>query len=252
MYKIHLNTLLLIIVCFPFSLAAQINHYSINQSLIGVGQKTFDINNDGNDDYLFEIISLSPGTLAARVNTLGTSEILDNSTFGYPDALNFNDVVTGYFHTGVGVLGTFTNAGQFNGMGNKYLGIKMKVGGSNFLGWIEINCSVARDTLSFIATSYNTVSDASIYAGQTIASGINTTSFAYQNIHLFPNPCSTTLQINGIWEEFEYCIYSVMGESLIRATSSKIIDVSGLRNGMYILEVKQKKHTFHSSFSVYH
>ncbi len=95
-----MKTVLLAVILFTSSapLAGQIISYSINQMMTGPGQLTFDLDNAGGDDLVFEIIDLSPNGLGARVLTIGSTQMLDNSTWGYPDALDQGDTVTGYFH----------------------------------------------------------------------------------------------------------------------------------------------------------
>lgn len=105
------------------SVRAQIITNSIHHQIIGQGQYSLDLNIDNSADYRFEIITLSPGVLAARVISLNGSFVLDNSTYGYADALDFGDSIKGYFHANTIVLGTINSAGNFSGKGNKYLGL---------------------------------------------------------------------------------------------------------------------------------
>ncbi|MDZ7743917.1 MAG: hypothetical protein U5Q03_19830 [Bacteroidota bacterium] len=70
----------------------------INAEFISTGHKDFDLDADNNYDIGFEIIDLNKynpnglpesfDSLAARVIPKSI-EILDNSTYGYPDALDF-------------------------------------------------------------------------------------------------------------------------------------------------------------------
>ncbi|MFN3916199.1 MAG: hypothetical protein ACK4K0_00540 [Flavobacteriales bacterium] len=94
---------------------SQIITGNINYTITTVGQHNVNLNNDVFNDFTFEIIELSPGVYSARVLPLNGSQILDNSTFGYPDALNFNDTIAGNFHSNTGILGTIANAGLFQG-----------------------------------------------------------------------------------------------------------------------------------------
>lgn len=217
---------------------SQINYYPINQTLTAVGQKTFDIDNNGTVDYTFDIILLSPSVYAARVNAMGASRILDNSTFGYPDTLNFNDPVIGFFHSGIGVLGTFNNAGQFNGAGIKYLGIKINAGVSDFPGWIKLYCSVNRDTLKIISCGYNLNSGATINAGQTIISGLKESNSSFGSVGLFPNPVSNEINIFGSnSEQINYILFNSIGQEVMVGNTSNKINISNLQNGIYNLKV---------------
>jgi hypothetical protein len=245
---ILMKTKLLFSVLFALSLNtfSQINSYNINQTIIGPGALTFDLNNDGNNDFSFDIVTISPGVLAARVLTIGLSTILDNSTYSYPDTLNYGDPVSGYFHSGTGVLGTFNNAGQFNGAGNKYLGIKINGSGLDYSGWIKLNCSVNRDTLNIISCGYNTVASDSIYAGQTTIAAINENELKSQDcIHIHPNPFSslTTLRADHCFHNATLEVYNCFGQTvtLIKNISGQtiILPRNNLENGLYFVRLTQ-------------
>ncbi len=236
--RANLTVLFLLLYFLSYS---QINSYSINQTLVGPSQLSMDIDNDGSNDYTFDIITLQPGVYAARANAVNSSKILDNSNFGYPDTLNFNDPVVGNFDAG-GVLGTFNNAGQFKGAGNKYLGIKINSGNSNFLGWIELNCSSNNDTLKILTCGFNTISGDSIKAGQTVATRIYENQKLVSQIIVFPNPCSSEFMITGtLNESINYSIYSSMGSVVLNGITNNKIDVRILPNGIYTLKIQGEK-----------
>ena len=106
-------------------------------------------------------------SLAARVDPL-TLEILDNSTWGYPDALAEGTEITetGYWSEKTSVLGTFLQGGKFQGNGERYLGIRFPDGGKYKYGWVKLYCSMHNDTLRIIEYAYNDISENSIFAGQ--------------------------------------------------------------------------------------
>jgi hypothetical protein len=149
----------------------------INADLISSGNILFDLNADNHSDLSFEIISLnnynihalpdSLDSLAVRVTPLSL-QILDNSTHGYPDALDDNYVInsSGNWSTQTSVLGTFLGAGQFKGKGEKYLGIRLVEDNSFLYGWIKLYCGQHNDTLRVIDYAYNKNHDVQITAGQ--------------------------------------------------------------------------------------
>ena len=222
---------------------SQIIIHSFNQLLAGPGQLNIDINNDASDDYTFDILTLSPGVYAARVLPIGSSKILDNSTYGYPDTLNFNDSVAGYFHSNVGVLGTFNNAGQFRGAGNKYLGIKLNSGGQYYSGWIELNCNFNRDSLKIISCGYNSTSNALILAGQTTTNGVPNCPEKSQEIKLFPNPCNGILNVEiNPKINYEINLTNSQGDEITPSGNflqrgDNKIDLRSLPNGTYFLKL---------------
>ena len=151
---------------------------TIQSNFITTGQRSFDLNGDQNPDISFEILDLRPfnpngipdhfDTLAARALPV-TVQIRDNSTFGYCDALNTNDTINheGNWRSQLCVLGTFANAGQFQGQGEKYLAFRFNDSNGFKYGWIRIYCSQHNDTLRIIDYAYNTEVNSNIKAGQT-------------------------------------------------------------------------------------
>jgi hypothetical protein len=149
----------------------------INVEFISTGQKNFDLDDDSVNDISFEIIDLNElnpnglpesfDSLAARVVPI-TVQILDNSTYGYPDALDPDEEISkdGNWINITAVLGTFENAGQFQGEGEKYLGIRLQRENNVKYGWIKIYCSQHSDTLRIIDFAYNNIPNSKIKAGQ--------------------------------------------------------------------------------------
>ncbi len=149
----------------------------INTEVVSTGNKSFDLNGDNVWDLGFEIIDLNKfninklplsfDSLAVRVlpNSL---QVLDNSTYGYPDALDsaYQINSSGNWTSNQSVIGTFTGAGQFKGKGEKYLGIRLIQGSSYLYGWIKLFCSEHNDTIRIIDYAYNQQSNKLIMAGQ--------------------------------------------------------------------------------------
>ncbi len=154
-----------------------IYYKDLNIEIYNVNFESLDIDNDQAPDFNFEIINLnvynsnplpeSFDTLAARVDPI-LNEILDNSTFSYPTALNFNDSISskGFWSNKTGVLGTFQNAGQFQGQGEKYLGFRKYIDEKYYYGWIKIDCNQHNDTLKVSEYGYNLMPNKGIRAGQ--------------------------------------------------------------------------------------
>lgn len=150
----------------------------INEDFISTGHKKLDLFKDSEADISFEIINLhefnvnalpeSFDSLAARAIP-HTVQILDNSTYSYPDALSTGEEISesGNWTSKICVLGTFMNAGQFQGKGERFLGVRFADESGYKYGWIRIYCSQHSDTLRIIDCGYNDVVDGLITAGQT-------------------------------------------------------------------------------------
>jgi len=146
----------------------QINSYPINQTVTAEsGPYTLNVDGNNSNDYTFEIFPLSGNSTAARVVSLEGSSAMDTSTFGYPDALNCGDAVTGPFSSGNAVLGTDVGGGgSFTGEGLKFLGLNMDVGGESFRGWISLEVAATNDSITLHEVSYSMAPNSEIVAGQ--------------------------------------------------------------------------------------
>lgn len=149
----------------------------VESEIVTTGYLDYDLNNDLIIDLAFEIIDLqefnnnnlpeSFDSLAIRVHPYNI-EFLDNSTFQYADALEQDDIINidGYWTNKHVVLGTFQNAGNFNGHGNKFLAFRFVNENEYKYGWIKLYCSQHNDTLRIIDYAYNRIIGSSILAGQ--------------------------------------------------------------------------------------
>jgi len=148
----------------------------IDAELVSTGYLRYDLDQNTNPDIAFEIIDLKPynddfpesfDSLAIRAHSY-TVEFLDNSTYQYADALDANEQIgsDGNWTTQTIVLGTFQNAGNFNGQGDKFLAFRIVDGSIYKYGWIKVNCSEHNDTLKVIDYAFNKIHASSILAGQ--------------------------------------------------------------------------------------
>lgn len=150
----------------------------INTEIVSTGYLSFDLNGDQKADFSFEIVDLNPlnpqglpetfDTLAVRVIP-HRGAVLDNSTFGYPDALATGVEIgaAGHWRSDGAVLATFGTAGRFKGLASAYLGIRLSSGGEDRYGWVRIGCSADNDTLRILEYAYNDVPNGTIRSGQT-------------------------------------------------------------------------------------
>lgn len=138
----------------------------IGSEFISTGQKAFDLNGDLVADLGFEIMDLNPynprglplafDSLAAAVIPYNV-QILDNSTYGYADALSVGELISdnSKWSSTHCILGTFGDVGQFKGQGDKYVGFRLVDSTSYQYGWIKVNCSEQNDTLNILEYAFN-------------------------------------------------------------------------------------------------
>ena len=101
-------------------------------------------------------------------------------------------------------------------------------------------------TTTYIVTITNTDIDCSGTASVTInvnATGIDKVNYP-DNISVFPNPTTGMIIVNGNFtknDNFEILIYDIYGKMILHKINSKTIDISGLRNGLYLFSVISEK-----------
>ncbi len=250
----HFLFILLSLICLSNPLHSQINFTELNDTIVGPGNILKDLDADGTFDYNFEIITLPIGELAVRVVSMGTSTFLDNSTFGYPDTLNTGDAVDGFFNSGNGVLGTFNDAGQFKGAGNKYLGLRLNTAGNYQFGWMYLNCSVGNDTLILISCAYHSVVDEPITAGEVDEMSAVFDREADEKVSVFPNPAIDWLYVTQAGDVLPtaYSITAINGQLLKNNVYNSSIDISELESGVYILLLHYADYVVRKKFVVSH
>ncbi len=232
-------------------LTAQITTNALHDTIKGVGQISYDFDGDSNDDFLFEILELSPDVYGARVVTLGNSEFLDNSTFGYPDAFDQGETMSGYYNTGNGVLGTFHDGAHFKNVGFKYLGVKIVSGAHSYYGWVKLSCNETNDTLIIESYGYNTVSNDEILAGETTVTSLE----VEDNISLvaYPNPASERIYVTNYHKTgANYRLYDLTGQMVQQGVIDEFIELSGIMDGQYVLVILEEGYTSIRKIEIYH
>ncbi len=248
-FKIHFFKPCIVIQCvffvfFTHSAYSQITVNTVNLEIIGENQQSIDINNDGTNDLQFEIISIP----AVRAIPLNGTTILDNSTYGYADALNINQPISGNFTNQTVVLGTFSTAGNFNGQGDKYLGVKLfnSLQQTVHYAWVLLNCSENNDTLKIIKYAFEASPSVQINAGQTVSNVKCEENSKVFDLTVYPTISTDFLTItNQTSQIINYDIIDNKGVIIFQGKTYNGIKIDTLQNGVYILRLYS---TFDSKF----
>ena len=117
----------------------------------------------------FRIRPLETG-VASSVSPLNNVDILDNSTYGYPDDLTPGVLIddTGHWsRKGNFVLGTSVgHGGKFEGKGPRYLAFRLKEKGNYKYGWVLIENPTGNKSVEIISFGLNEQVNEGIRAGQ--------------------------------------------------------------------------------------
>ena len=247
--QIYPAMLLALMLCGARAIA-QITSYTIDQTVtFATGALTVDVDGDGVDDYTFEILPLSGEMNAARVLSLGNARVMDSSTFGYPDALDFGDEVTEPYSGGNAVLGTDVGGGgQFSGLGPKYLGLKLERFGESHLAWLSLELAASNDTIYLLEAGWNEVANDAITAGQLIPTSVS--EFGANEVEIYPNPCRNQLTLDGLPRDqaLRFAITDLSGQLLLSGSTTNTVDVSQLSSGAYLLTIFEGQKVWRQRF----
>jgi len=124
---------------------------------------------------------------------------------------------------------------------DKYLGIKFSHNSSFHYAWIHLSTDIhAYDDYEFTihGFAYNSTAEEGIEAGD-MGTGVGITEAHNKSFILYPNPVQDILSFQGDENIERYWLTDVFGRIVIQESSSKNvkIDVSGLANGYYFLNI---------------
>jgi hypothetical protein len=237
------------------STQAQIIYTDVNPDFVHAGgnvQVGLDLNNDATADFVIASIdttvsgTLIETTLCAPLVT--GNEVAGISPSGYDYALALNSG-TAISSTTTWIAGTCTMAyrvngatpyaEQWNGVTDKYLGLKFLVGTATHYGWARLDCS--GDTWTLKDYAYESTANAAINAGAMPGTASIETLDLESLVHFINQPNNSILvRINAPLTNGEIKVVSMSGQivSSINITSdAETIDMSGLSAGIYMINV---------------
>jgi hypothetical protein len=243
------------------SAQAQIVYTDVNPDYVYAGaneqniQVGLDLNNDATAD--FAIASVDT-TVAAQSNavietTLIAPLVTGNeiagivpTSFNYALALNSGTAINSTTNwiadtctMAYRVNGASPYDEQWNGVTDKYLGLKFLVGGNTHYGWARLDCVGDNWTLKDYA--YNSTANGAINAGQMPGPSSIESLDLESSIHFINQPNnSIVVRINTTLTNGEIKVVSMSGQivSSMNITSDvETIDMSGLSAGIYMINV---------------
>ncbi len=238
------------------STQAQIVYTDVNPDFIHGGneiQAGLDLNNDGTADFAIASIdttvaaqnnALIETTLVAPLVTGNEIAGIVPTSFNYALALNSGTAINSTTNwiadtctMAYRVNGASPYDEQWNGVTDKYLGLKFLIGGNTHYGWARLDC--LGDTWTLKDYAYDATANAPINAGAMVAS-VETMDLE-SLVHFINQPNNSVLvRINAPLTNGEIKVVSMSGQivSSINITSdAETIDMSGLSAGIYMINV---------------
>jgi hypothetical protein len=236
---------------------AQIVYTDVNPDFTHPGNETgvgLDLNNDSNFD--FAIFSADTTTTArirytviAPYGTAAASNAIAGeapSGYNYALALNSGDMIDNTLNW---IAATNTMAynvdssnpynENWNGVTDKYLGLKFVSGGATYYGWARMDVQAVADVWTLKDYAYNSTANGSITAGQ--MAGINTMEM--ESLVHFVNQSNNTVKVvvNGGLTEGAITLVSSTGQVVSTGnvdSDEYIVDLNGLSAGIYVISAQ--------------
>ena len=224
-----------------------------------------DLNNDGINDYKIScsrsggICPLAPSSRLyinfISDSALNSNAVVTGTSITYPLAMNLNDSISsGLSFSSFGYLRRNTSGGPCTGTFgvwsysiDRYLGLKLIVGGNTYYGWARMQIDVVTGIPSCTIKdyAYNSIPNQPILAGDTgtVPTGIFENSFS-SSINLFPNPANNhlTIALGSNNKNVEVAIADITGKigytTTIVETDKVEVNTSEFAEGIYIVQIQ--------------
>jgi hypothetical protein len=146
------------------------------------GEYNLDLNNDGTFDFKFNVTLNPGGSASAAYTKVGVTPLNSNGIAGstagayvYPFAMNNGDSINASLSFNMGSnqsMGSYWGAsytyGNWTGVNDKYIGLKLDVAGVTRYGWARLDVDAHGTTFTIKDYAYETMPDTGIPAGATV------------------------------------------------------------------------------------
>jgi hypothetical protein len=239
------------------SATAQITYTDVNpdytvdddQDANGFTVAALDLNNDATPDFILAsrdttTASRTRFTLVAPYGTAGNAIAGETPTaYDYALALNLNDMIDNSLNwiattntMAYNVASANPYSENWNGVTDKYLGLKFIVGANTHYGWARLDVQAIGDVWTLKDYAFNATPNGGIMAGQ--VAGVNTMEM--ESLLHFVNQADNSVKvvINGDLTEGKISLISAAGQvvSTGNVDSNEFnVSLNGLSAGIYVI-----------------
>lgn len=210
-----------------------------------------DLNNDTIIDFLIQFDMINKVMCKPQNSNAYSGKLV--SGLYLPWALSASTLIcdslaTWYDSNNVGTMASGSNIGNWVGVSNSYLALKIMVGSNTYFGWARIDINANSTSFTIKDYAYQSSPNTCIKAGQTIL-GYHEISNKKQ-LSIFPNPSneSTNIQILGNPKNATLTLYNAMGQVVKEIHNISEQNVSlpreNLPSGWYLLRLTDENETF--------
>jgi len=238
---------------------AQIVYTDVNPDFAHPGNEVvfgLDLNNDTNFDFVLASLdtTLASGnrirnTVIAPYGTAAASNAIAGeapSGYDYALALNSGDMIDNTLNWIAATNTMAYNANSanpynenWNGVTDKYLGLKFVVAGNTHYGWARMDVLAVADTWTLKDYAFNASPNTGLTAGQ--MTGVST--MAMESLVHFINQPNNTVKVvvNGGLTEGAITLVSANGQTVSTGNvdaDQYIVDLNGLAAGIYVINAE--------------
>lgn len=238
---------------------AQIVYTDVNPDFAHPGNEVvfgLDLNNDTNFDFVLASLdtTLASGnrirnTVIAPYGTAAASNAIAGeapSGYDYALALNSGDMIDNTLNwiAATNTMAYNVNSANpynenWNGVTDKYLGLKFVVAGNTHYGWARLDVLAVADVWTLKDYAFNAMPNTGLTAGQ--MTGVNT--MAMESLVHFVNQPNNTVKVvvNGGLTEGAITLVSANGQTVSTGNvdaDQYIVDLNGLAAGIYVINAE--------------
>ena len=205
-----------------------------------------DLNNDSIVDFLIQFDSIDKLMCKPQNNNAYSGNIVGG--IHLPWALSaFNSIcdtlATWYDANNPGTMAWGTSIGNWAGVTDKYLALKLMVGINTYYGWARLDLLATSASFTIKDYAYNSTPNACILSGQNRL--VNDADSIKKSFSIFPNPfnSTTTLKIFGNIDDVNLTIYNLYGQAIKQMNKISAQTVSlfrdNLPSGLYFIRLTE-------------
>ncbi len=168
---------------------------------------------------------------------LSNTAIIDSARQSWSD-LPFGAILV------VNGSGAFGSTGDWSDTTDRYLGIRITVGGDWFYGWVRVSVDPYIISFTISDYAYNSTPNQPILAGQGQPNfGTTENSFA-STINLFPNPATShvTIDFGNNNQKVDVTITDVTGKIMYSTSASETqeieVNTEDFKAGIYVVQIQ--------------
>jgi hypothetical protein len=232
------------------------------------GMYYIDINMDGTNDFLLNhhnmLVAWNYQKVEMSSDHINAEVLCDNTYNHYPLAFSINDTIKAgsgnWFCPANGgfmiVLNDNGDGGDWIGVTNKYLAVRLKVGTQWHYGWIRLDVPADAGSYTVKDYAFNSVAAQEILAGNGSAStSVRESNKLTTDIIVYPNPlnANNTIKFNHIFNNLNISIYTINGkliehEENIKTNSYRI--KNNLIKGLYLIKIETEQGVFFTKLMI--